>query len=664
MRFRTSFFLMTLASGCGVTQTATPEAPKSPHASPVIESRVVAASGDFVSTMTTPVTSFGAAWDERYAYVLGGYFGEPHSYSAEGQSRAFSRMSLETGEWEVLSEMPHGLQGLAMTRVGTKVCAFGGNEAKNAAGEPTRMVSSQEAWCYDTEARAWSKLPSLPAGRSSHEAATIGSTVYVAGGWRLDGDPSTAEFHRDILALDLDDPGATWRSIEVPFQRRAVGVTAFDGKLVVAGGIEPSNQISSRVDVYDPATGELIQLPDIPGDAFGVSIVTVGDMLVGTTRDGAVHGLRAGDTAWRKLGTLTFPRFFHQLVPVGDDALLAIGGISGMHTFGRTRIVERFELSRELPRVSIVTVETPFSAKNRQGYFLAGEHLYLFGGNVSLEQHDFEPHHFTDEGWRVHLPSLRVERVASYPERRQTMSTLVLGDVGLALGGFGHDGTAAVSHVEGFLYDFAANEFREGPSLPGSRTQFGLTTYEGALYVFGGLSYDPARGDAAFDHVRTILRAASLDAEFETLEVTLPGSRRAFAGAKLGRRYYLVGGMKENFQLVDDCLAFDFEQETFESIACPAARLSGELLPFGDRLVLVGGAVRKGDDLEDSRAIEVYDPSTDTWTTILDELPFETKHMRALVAGDRLLLVSTHFEEPRLRLAFVELPKIGAMPAE
>jgi hypothetical protein len=659
MRLLAIIFGTLVASGCtssGPSPTRTTPASRPEPARP--ETPALSASGAIHSVMSPAVTSFGAATDGSHVYVLGGYRGTPHQYSREGQSRTLSRVALGGGAFEEIATLPHGLQGVALVHVRGRVCAIGGNRVDNAEGEPTVMISTRDVVCFEPSSREWSRLPPLPEGRSSHEAAVIGSTIYVAGGWRLTGDATTGRFHATLMALDVSADEPAWRSIPAPFERRAVGVTALDGKLLVVGGITPDGEISRRVDVYDPATGAFSRGPDFPVDAFGVSVTSSGGAAFGSAADGGVHRLRLGDPEWTKVGALAFPRFFHQLVEGADGALLALGGISGMHTFGRTRIVEEVSLTPSGERVGAVVVEAIGEAKNRQGVFLIDDFLYFFGGNKSLGQHDFEPHHFTDEGVRLHVPSLRFDRVGRYPEKRQTMSTLVLGARGLALGGFGHDGTAAVSHLEGYVYDFEAGSFEQGPSLESGRTQFGLAEHEGAIYVFGGLNYDPGRGEGAFDHVTTVLRASSLEGGFEELGVRMPGPRRAFAGAVLGGRYYLVGGMKEDFQLVDDCLAFDFASQRFESISCPAtARLSGELLALDGRLFLVGGSVLDGEGMRDSRAIEAYDPETDAWSTVVAALPFETRHTRAFVYGERLLLVSTHFEEPRLRLAVVDVAR-------
>lgn len=647
----------------------------------------VRTTGDLLPPMERAVTSFGAATDGKFAYVLGGYSGTPHAYSREGQSRAVLRLPLSgEGGWEEVGDLGVGLQGLSAVSHRGQVCHFGGNRVDNAASEPTVMYSVATARCLDPGTGVWRDLPDLPKGRSSHEGALVGSQVFLAGGWRVEKTSEQVEWARDLLVLDLEAPGAGWRGVPAPFQRRAVGVAAVGTQVVVVGGITPEREVSQRVDVFDTETQRWSRGPDYPAEAFGVAVTSHEGAIYASARDGVLRRWAPGDGAWTDVKPLLFGRFFHQLVS-GPEGLIALGGIEGMHTEGRTRQVERLHLGAPEPRVSTLELDFPGAAKNRSGWFVDGERLYLFGGNNGLEQHDFEPERFVSEGWRLHLAALHWQRIADFPLRRQTMQTARVGGAGLVVGGFGHEPAPsangeAQSHGEAFLYDFGANRWTERAGLSRGRTQFGLAVHGDRLWIFGGLNYDASReGAEAFDHVTDVLVASAQDVQspFVPSGVELPGPRRAFAGAVLGDKYYLVGGMRGGFELVEDCHAFDFRTRTFATIACPSEpRLSGDLVAVGGKLYLVGGSVQRPvqrpaqesaqgpgqrqSGLMESRQIQVYDPENDRWTDLGVEVPFETRHMRALAYDGRLLLVSTHQKEARIRIGLVEVgtPREGA----
>lgn len=629
---------------------------------PPIAATDIVVGGALLPPMPIAVTSFGAAASGAELYTLGGYFGTPHAYSREGQSRAVQGVALDgSSAWRTVAELEQGLQGVALIAHGRELCRVGGLRAANAEGEDAVLSSLAEAACLDLSTRTWRSLPDLPSGRSSHDAALLGSTIYVGGGWQLSGDPSSGVWQTDVLALDLARPGATWTKIASPVERRALALAAAGGRVIAIGGMTKDRAMSRRVDTFDPATGAWAQGPDFPADAFGIAAAGAGETVYASARDGMIYGWTIGESAWKRVTALAFPRFFHRLIAAGSPeapTLIAVGGISGMHTDGRTRMVERIALPETAPRVATITASYPGRAKNRQAIFIEGDFVYLFGGNNSLGQHDFEPHNFVAEGWRLHLPSLQWQRIADYPAARQSMASAQWEGRALVMGGFGHDGTEAVSHGEAYLFDLGKEAFSARAGLPKDkgRTQFGLTEHAGRLWVFGGLNYDPRREGASFDHVTGVLTAPAGDpaAPFTESALELPAPRRAFAAATLGDRYYMVGGMRGEFQLVDDCVGFDFKTERFSPFACPrATRLSAQLVPIEGRLYLVGGSTQKGRSLEADRSIEAFDPETGRWRVVLDELPFDTRHARALAYGSQIVVLSTHNEEGVLRLALV-----------
>jgi len=696
MRLRTTLFLVASQGLACAGSTPPPQPVTEPTKAPTAESLPLepapdggyAVTGNFLPPMPKAVTSFGAATDEGHLYVMGGYFGEPHRYSREYQSDKVWRLDLESGTWSEVARLEEGsLQGVAAVHHDGKICRFGGNRLLNEEGTEAQMISVAEASCLDAETRTWADLPSMPEGRSSHEVAMIGSTVYVAGGWRMGDEhgPSgaaDAKWATTVYALDLDADAPTWQSIESPTKRRAVGVAAASGKLVVFGGLTPGRKMAKQTEVYDPATKSWSEGPEYPAPAFGADAVGVGDAVYASAADGVVFRWRVGDEAWKPAATLTFPRFFHQLVPSADGkALVAIGGIGGMHNDGRTKHVEVIPVKGDAPRVSTITMPYPGTAKNRQGIFLRDDHLFLFGGNNSLGQHDFAADNFLDEGWRFHIPSMSWKKTAPYPVERQTMQTVVVGDRGISVGGFGHDGEHPVAHPQAFTFDFESESWSPFTELPRGRTQFGLAHHGDALWIFGGLNYDPRRkGQKAFDHVTNTLMAtidtpskpsegvASLPApkkgkagdEGRTAFVDhepafLPGPRRAFAGAAHEGRYYVVGGMREGFALVDDCIVYDFTQKGYAPMPCPDhQRLSGQLIPLDGKLYLVGGAFKGADGMESDRTIEVFDPAANAWSRLDVTIPDDTKHARVMAYHHRLLVFSTHLETDEARVTVID----------
>ncbi|MBK6578703.1 MAG: hypothetical protein IPG17_21410 [Sandaracinaceae bacterium] len=650
---QTTALLLSLAlapQGCASStpraETPADLAQRAVRMSPVMQhARVLSGPHAF---LPAPVTSFGAAAWGEHLYVLGGYRGESHHYTAEGQSASLGRLHVASGAWEELAGLERGLQSAALVahegtliRVGGLYAQHSPDDADDAAD---RLRSTNEVARYDIASGRWTNLPPLPTPRSSHMAAVLDHVLYVAGGWDLDHDPATARWATTVEALDLRNADMGWRSIEAPFQLRGVGVAAASGQLVVVGGMDPIGVPQRVTHLFNPRDAGWTRGPELPASPFGAAAAAVGNDVVVTGMDGVVHVLTPGEAAWRSAGSVLFPRFFHQNVAVNGQ-VFAIGGTAGMDVNDRIPHVERVWPA---PEPVLLTVDYTGPTKNRQGMVVLDDWLYLFGGNTSHGQHDFAPENFSHDARRLHLPTLRWEPLQPYPENRQTMAVIATDDTHfVSVGGFGipDAGGEAVAHNESFVYDVTAGTWSPAPALGLGRTQFALTRApSGELLVMGGLNYDPSReGMAAFQHLTTVEQRALDGAAFTDAGFALPRVRRAFGGEALGERFFLVGGMRDNFQLVSECEVFSFTTRDFAPMACPSeTRLSPQLVALGERLVLVGGSVVSGQDATSTRAIEVYDTETNTWAASELTLPFESTHVRAFAYRDRVLVVTTH----------------------
>ena len=159
-----------------------------------------------------------------------------HSYARDQQGKTLQKLSLKGGEWTNVIEGP-GLQGLALVPHGGKLYRIGGFTAKNAEGEDKDLWSQADVAAFDPAKKEWIPMPPLPEPRSSHDAAVIGDTVYVVGGWKLQGQ-APSEWHNTAWKMDLSSSQPTWQPIaNPPVTRRALAAAAHNGKLYIIGGM-------------------------------------------------------------------------------------------------------------------------------------------------------------------------------------------------------------------------------------------------------------------------------------------------------------------------------------------------------------------------------------------------------------------------------------------
>lgn len=619
----------------------------------LIEAEVGLGDAETPPVLPEALASFGAARLGDWLYVYSGHKGPTHVHSFDTLSPAFRRLNLLDGRtWEDLP-CPQRVQSAALVAHRETVIRVGGMHAENPRGAEREVLNSVDAVeRFDPRTRAWSALPSLPEPRSSHGAAVVGDTLYVFGGWHL--APEGPKWLSDVLSLDLSAPDAAWSRLplELPM-RRAFATAALDGKLYLIGGMSDGHELLREVLILDPAhPDDLAAAPDLPFTGFGAAAVASGGALYASGLESALYRLDPDAEAWVPVATLAFPRYFHQLLELAPGRLLALGGVTrygGPAYNEHTRTSEVLDTTRDGPRVSGWVLPYPGAAKNRQGVFFDRGSLYLFGGNDSLEQHDFAPENFLREGYRLRLSTLELTPVAPFPAARQSMRTLVLPaedaqarGTGLAVGGFGHTGEGTRSWPEVHAYDFAADRWSPAPlSLPEGRTQFALAQHASGLYAFGGLDYDSERQeDFAFPTDVLVAKEGA----FVPAGITLPRPRRAHGGALLGDRFYLAGGMREGFQLLEEVDVYDFATSSWSTIPSPPEpRISPHLIALGGKLYLLGGTTpRDGDSFTPNQRVDVYDPATKTWSTALEALPVSVRHMRFFPYGERILCVSTH----------------------
>lgn len=284
------------------------------------------------------LTSFGGAVLGDSLYLYGGHTGSAHSYSTEEQSGTLWRLDLANGpqgKWEKLNSGPR-LQGLALVAWQDRLIRIGGFSALNNEGEEHDLQSQTSVASFDPATGQWSDLPSLPEPRSSLDAAVLGDTVYVFGGWALGGDQGergdidASHWHQSAVKLDLSDANASWQPLaEPPFQRRALSTAAYDGKLYVVGGMTPNDGPVTKVAIYDPVADQWQEGPALSGSGmsgFGSSAFACGGRLYVSTMDGVLHRLNQDGQCWTSVGKSDNERFFHRMLPWGEERLLMVGG--------------------------------------------------------------------------------------------------------------------------------------------------------------------------------------------------------------------------------------------------------------------------------------------------------------------------------------------------
>ncbi|MEM9826519.1 MAG: hypothetical protein AAF958_08010 [Planctomycetota bacterium] len=595
------------------------------------------------------LTSFGAAVVDDYLYVFSGHSGEAHGFGKDVLVDHFRRIKIDDADaqWEELA-MHESAQSTALVTDGTYIYRIGGLSFLDGESKDTTVFNSTDHFArYDIQKNEWTELESLPTPRSSLDAALVGRTIYVVGGWDLQGERGArdAPWSETMHAFDLDNPDAGWQELDGPgYKTRALSCAAHDGKLYVMGGIS-STGFLRKTSVYDPETKSWSEGPELVSDSrmtgFATSSFAVGGHLYSTGASGIVYRLSDDGKAWEVADRLLFPRMFLRLLPVGGDRLIALGGTGGFT--GRTAVVETLKVdpgATIAPKSVTWTIPYEGETKHSQALIMQGTKLYAFGGNKSWEPHDFTQGAFSNEAFVFDVANQTVQKLADMPfpvqsgagvVNRQTSEHQTL----VVAGGmnFGETRFGAIDDV--LEYDSESDQWSVADvTLPEPRAMAAAVAHDDAMWIFGGS--DAGGGSGMCESVLHWWGDATDIAPLP--EVSIPHPRRSFGGAIVDDEYFMIGGLGFGMSIETKVDVFNVQDRTWRTAASPKhSRVFPMTAVDGEKIYLFGGFSNDGGHFNECKVLEVYDTQSDTWSVVADSIDDVDASMRVFNLGGRLL---------------------------
>ncbi|HEV7851735.1 MAG TPA: kelch repeat-containing protein, partial [Mycobacterium sp.] len=175
---------------------------------------------------------------------------------ADASNKVFA---FRDGKWADLPNLLNARAAAAAAVAGDKLVVVGGQNDK-------QLVKQTEVFDGDS----WTEAPGMPTPREHLAAVSDGVYVYTVGGRNLSADENSAAFQR------FDPASGNWESLpDMPTPRGSYGAAYIDGRIVVAGGEEPT-RVLATVEMYDIATRKWATLAPINTPVHGEVVAAAG----------------------------------------------------------------------------------------------------------------------------------------------------------------------------------------------------------------------------------------------------------------------------------------------------------------------------------------------------------------------------------------------------
>lgn len=480
-----------------------------------------------------------------------------------------------------VARMPTARQNLTAAVLNANVYAIGGGDINLT---PFNVVE-----VYDTSANAWTSVASMPTSRYDLAAVGINGRIYAIGGSNGSANLATVEVY--------DPSSNTWTAgAAMPTPRSALAAVALNGKIYALGGLS-NNVPLSIVQIYDPSTNTWSAGTSMPSPKYYMAAAAV---------NGKIYVLEGS-------GAIGFSSATYAYDPSTDIWTAEANGsaVNGMAAAALNNNI--YLAGGNPPGIAPPTNLT-------EQYSIPTATYYLFGnpnniqGSQSPSCYETSGTSPTPPSGYALLTSTTVGNlwtpVAPVPTPRSTLAAASMNSKVYAIGGADANFNA-LNTVE--IYDPSANGWTSASSatppasLPTSARGLAAVGLNGKVYVVGGVDTS--------SNILSTLQIYDPSTNTWVTGAAMPTARSGLATAMVGGKIYAVGGSSASGPL-GTLEVYDPSTNAWSpGAAMPTARYGLAAVAANGKIFVIGGQAVIAGNFVAVNSLEIYDPSTNTWST-------------------------------------------------
>ncbi len=200
-------------------------------------------------------------------------------------------------------------------------------------------------------------------------------------------------------------------------------------------------------------------------------------------------------------------------------------------------------------------------------------------------------------------------------------------------------------------YDPTNDSWKALAPMPSKRGSAVAATVNGKIYVIGGAALHPASRETALYPARPH-RSVDTVEEYDpqtnrwSVRSSMPTARNHAAIGAVNNKIYVIGGRLGSafiFTASNTNVVEEYDPATDQwglvRARMPTERSGGAWGVYNGRILVAGGEHQDGHLMAAFRALEAYDPSTNSWSE-LPMMPMPRHGLAGAVVGNRLYLAS------------------------